>query len=66
MKKLKTWWFQKDHMDVDYNIYRCSNCRSEFSLFDGTPAENKYNHCPNCGKKMNSKLGEIPQEVNHE
>lgn len=33
-------------------IYRCSNCHERFVLEEGTPADNNYSYCPNCGAKM--------------
>lgn len=33
-------------------IYKCSICKEEFVTIDGTPAENLWNYCPNCGAKM--------------
>ena len=33
--------------------YECSECGLEFYLADGgTPKENKYHYCPNCGASM--------------
>ena len=33
--------------------YECSECGLAFYLADGgTPKENKYHYCPNCGAKM--------------
>lgn len=33
--------------------YECSECGLAFYLADGgTPQENQYNYCPNCGAKM--------------
>ena len=44
------------HWEVDenylYPIYKCSVCKEEFVTMDGTPADNLWNYCPNCGKKM--------------
>lgn len=33
-------------------IYRCSNCNERFVLEEGTPLDNCYFYCPNCGAKM--------------
>ena len=36
----------------DYNgdiHYQCDKCGEEFILIDGTPEDNNYWHCPNCG-----------------
>ena len=33
--------------------YQCSECGLSFYLADGgTPKENEYHYCPNCGAKM--------------
>ena len=33
--------------------YQCSECGFSFYLADGgTPKENEYHYCPNCGAKM--------------
>lgn len=32
--------------------YECSNCKSEFVLTEGTPEDNEYHYCPNCGADM--------------
>ena len=39
--------------DVTFDtMYKCSECGEEYMLIDGTPAQNLYNYCPNCGAKM--------------
>ena len=38
--------------DPDQNAYECSACGNAFVLIDGTPKENNYNYCPNCGARM--------------
>ena len=42
-------WIERDPY---VNIFECSNCNYWFVLEDGSPAENNYNYCPNCGAKM--------------
>ena len=32
--------------------YDCSICGESFCLIDGTPTDNLYNFCPNCGADM--------------
>lgn len=32
--------------------FRCSSCQMEFVLLEGTPEDNEYNFCPNCGARM--------------
>ena len=34
------------------NSWWCSVCDEEFYLEDGTPKENGYHYCPNCGTRM--------------
>ena len=46
------WWTTvEDDWTLD-TIYKCSVCKEEFVTIDGTPAENLWNYCPNCGAKM--------------
>lgn len=40
--------------------YECSECGLAFYLADGgTPKENKYHYCPNCGARMDGENDEI-------
>ena len=42
-----------EHIDKRGDTYHeCSSCKEEFTLIEGTPADNLYNYCPNCGAKM--------------
>lgn len=34
--------------------YQCDRCGNEFTLIDGTPKDNNYHYCPNCGAKMDA------------
>ena len=34
------------------DCYKCSACGEEFVLNEGTPKDNGYNYCPNCGSEM--------------
>ena len=38
-------WFETD-------VYTCSKCRESYVLVEGTPKENSWNYCPNCGCRM--------------
>lgn len=38
-------WFETD-------VYTCSKCRESYVLVEGTPKENLWNYCPNCGAYM--------------
>ena len=40
-------WFGTD-------VYTCSKCRESYVLVDGTPKENLWHYCPNCGAKMDA------------
>jgi DNA-directed RNA polymerase subunit RPC12/RpoP len=44
-------WVEDEDMYGD-PIYRCSNCSEHFVLEEGTPTDNCYSYCPNCGAKM--------------
>ena len=44
-------WIELDRFLVDV-VYRCSACGEDFVIVEGTPAENSWNYCPNCGAKM--------------
>ena len=38
-------WFETD-------VYTCSKCRESYVLVEGTPKENLWHYCPNCGCRM--------------
>ena len=44
-------WIVEDMFDGDV-AYRCSACNELFCIIEGTPKDNEYNYCPNCGVKM--------------
>ena len=44
-------WVEEDMFDGDV-AYRCTKCNEVFSLIYGTPKDNEYNYCPNCGCRM--------------
>lgn len=44
-------WEKNDYLFID-TLYRCSVCGEEFYIENGTPQENQYYYCPNCGAKM--------------
>lgn len=43
------WEEEFDGIDT---IYECSVCGEPFVTLEGTPADNLWNYCPNCGAKM--------------
>lgn len=45
-------WEQPSYFDEDNGVFQCSNCKEEFVLISGSPKENEYNYCPNCGCRM--------------
>ena len=44
-------WIEEEGWDGDV-YYECSVCKEPFCLIDGTPTDNMYNYCPNCGCRM--------------
>ena len=50
-QRLRGKWETIEGWDGD-DVYRCSECGEEYVLIDGTPKENGYNFCPNCGADM--------------
>ena len=46
-------WIEQDGFDGDI-YYDCSECGESFCLIDGTPTDNMYNYCPNCGARLES------------
>ena len=49
-EKTGKWIEQDDEWGGVY--YECSVCKEAFTLIDGTPTDNLYNYCPNCGASM--------------
>ena len=50
-QRMRGRWETIEGWDGD-EVYRCSECGEEFVLIDGTPKENGYHFCPNCGADM--------------
>lgn len=49
-QKIGRWIERTDTQNDVY--YVCSNCKEAFTLIEGTPTDNLYNYCPNCGAFM--------------
>ena len=45
-------WIEREDMYYGWNIWECSECHEEFCIEDGTPSDNEYKYCPNCGAEM--------------
>ena len=51
-QKLKTGhWIEKDGFDGDI-YYDCSECGESWATIEGTPWDNEWKYCPNCGADM--------------
>ena len=50
-------WIEQDGYDGD-TYYDCSECGESFCLIEGTPTDNLYNYCPNCGAEMKGENNE--------
>ena len=44
-------WIEKDGFDGDV-YYDCSECGESWTTIEGTPWDNEWNYCPNCGCRM--------------
>lgn len=44
-------WIEQEAPNMD-TYYDCSACGESFCLIEGSPADNLYTYCPNCGAKM--------------
>lgn len=42
-------------VDFEASVWACSQCNEPYVLIYGTPEENYYYFCPNCGAKMDGK-----------
>ena len=45
-------WIAEENWTPDDYYYTCSICREDFYMIVGTPSDNNYKYCPNCGAKM--------------
>ena len=53
-------WIEQEDGNID-TYYTCSACKEDFDLIAGTPCENLYNYCPNCGAKMDETVEDDKQ-----
>jgi DNA-directed RNA polymerase subunit RPC12/RpoP len=53
-------WIDKSDDEYAYceNVYQCSVCGEEWDFLEGTPNQNSYHYCPNCGAKMEKEESE--------
>ena len=40
------------------DVYTCTKCRESYVLVEGTPKQNLWHYCPNCGAKMDGGDGD--------
>lgn len=45
-------WIEQEDPWFGWGVWQCSNCKEEYVLEEGTPDDNFYNYCPNCGAIM--------------
>ena len=45
-------WIAEENWTPDDYYYTCSICREDFYMIVGTPSDNNYKYCPNCGARM--------------
>lgn len=41
-------------LTFDEDTWKCSECKDLFTTLAGTPKDNNFHYCPNCGAKMES------------
>lgn len=50
-KQMPKNWIAEYIGDGDF-AWKCPSCNDLFMLMIGTPQENNYHYCPNCGQKL--------------
>ena len=57
--KIGKWIAQEDELgEYASGCFECSNCHEVFWVESGTPQDNEYNYCPNCGADMRGEQDE--------
>ena len=51
----KGYWIEISDYYCD-TVYECSNCGTYWDTIEGTPVDNLWNYCPNCGKPMSKEI----------
>lgn len=57
-KQIPKNWIAEDIGEGDC-AWTCPSCNSVFVLMYGTPQDNEYNYCPNCGQAMAERKGSV-------
>lgn len=42
-------WELLNKQEPECNVWEYGNCKASYILYDGTPLDNRYFYCPNCG-----------------
>ena len=56
--KRKTGTWTEENVYFDSYAWRCSVCKEDWNLIEGTPFENNMRFCPKCGAEM---IAEVPK-----
>lgn len=56
--KRKTGRWTEENVYFDAYAWRCSVCKEDWDLIEGTPFENNMRFCPKCGAEM---IAEVPK-----
>ena len=56
------WIDASDEYNNGNIVYRCSYCREDKVLIDGTPETNNLNYCPICGAKMDAMMLKMAEQ----
>ena len=61
-KQIPKNWIAEYMGEGDF-AWKCPRCKEMFILLDGTPQDNNYNYCPNCGQSMAEQLNSQNQTL---